>query len=152
MTLVVGEAPSRAMRPGDPPLLLARHELAQMAGLGLAQFLERFELCNLLPSWPGRAESGKGDQFPLLEARLEAMRIWIERKPQRMILLGRRVERAFSLREQPWFAWVRNAGGCEVATVPHPSHVSMFWNDVGNRVRAREFWRSASEVINASPR
>lgn len=134
--VVVGEAPSRVMREGDPPLLLARHELASLCGVGLEEFLKVFELRNVLGFWPGRNAYGKGDAFPLREARAAAQKMRFE-QGQEVVLLGRRVAQAFHLpQDLEYFA---SSGRFTLA--PHPSKVSRWWNVMSNRIRARQFWR-----------
>lgn len=54
-----------------------------------------------------------------------------------VVLLGRRVARAFGLQDQRLFDFVDH-----VAVMPHPSGRSHWWNDPGNERRARAFMRS----------
>lgn len=135
---VVGEAPSRWMQERRllEPLVLAKLELASLAGIGITEWEEKFECFNVLDKWPGRSPYGKGDLFPLAEARIRARELKEALLNRRIILLGRRVASAFDV-EAPWFEWRRGT-----VVVPHPSKVSRWWNDASNRRRAEEFWRS----------
>lgn len=109
--LVVGEAPSKWMETHGvvEPLPLAGKELARMAGVRWPdQWLEMFEPVNVLDKWPGRAEHGKGDSFPHVEASRCATKLIREKVIGRhkVVLLGRRVATAFGgLAWANWFTW-----------------------------------------------
>jgi uracil-DNA glycosylase len=130
--------------------------LAELAGLEPADFRDLFELTNLLDRFPGKA--GKGDDFPIEEARIAALRMLV---PGRLggrpcVLLGMNVERAFGLSaDLPVLVW-RPRLAFRIATCPHPSGINLFWNDPSNVRRARRFWRRlaidalASEVSPGS--
>lgn len=144
--LIVGEAPGRATSQFDESLV--RQDLADLCDCHLLTFTKHFARTNLLPEWPGRSESGKGDLFPLAEARKNAALLvmsleWLRFK--RIVLLGRRVERAFGWRPGAWFQWYPLAtrdDGVErkLAVSPHPSKVSRWWNSSDNVMLAAEFW------------
>jgi hypothetical protein len=112
---------------------------------------------NLLDAWPGAAVGG-GSQFPH-EAGVDAASALVEfvtaRVPRaRLVLLGRRVARAFGVGEdRPWFEWsgltwksaalgptgANPRGLLEVVVFPHPSSTSHFWNERANVDAARRF-------------
>lgn len=94
---------------------------------------------NLLGAYPGR--SGKGDAFPAGEARLAAAAL--DARGALVVLLGLGVTRAFKV-AAPWFG---RRGAFVVA--PHPSGVSRWWNEAGNRRRARRFWRALARSAAA---
>jgi hypothetical protein len=126
---MIGQAPGRT--PG--PVLGGRagRRLAELAGIDdLSEF---FELRNLLDRFPGKA--GKGDAFPIVEARAAALRLMPELNERRVILLGRNVASAFpheSVRTAPYLFWIRTGDEWSTTTwlvLPHPSGVNLWWND-----------------------
>lgn len=141
MILVVGEAPSKWMKEREvsEPLPLARRELAQLAGLSLVQFNQKFECINLLKEWPGK--QGKGDAFPMDLARAAAARVKLDGR--RAVFLGQRVAAAFYI-DIPILQW-RTASWGETAISPHPSHVNRWWNLLGNKQQAARFWGEAAD-------
>lgn len=107
--------------------------LARLAGMpGHRELRRRARLVNLLPAWPGK--SGKGDAFPLREARDRARRL---RTRGTVLLAGRVVAAAFGLADAEYF---EPRGRFHV--IPHPSGVSHWWNDPANVRRARRFLRA----------
>lgn len=112
---------------------------------------------NLLPRYPGAGR--KGSSFPVAEARLEAERLEkilkrdpplssglyafngrAFRRPERVLLAGRRVARAFRLPEGgAYFREATRVAGIPTYLVPHPSGVNRWWNAPGNREVAAEF-------------
>lgn len=88
-----------------------------------------FDVVNLLPSYPGRA-SGKGDRFPLAEARAAAAKLEEHAPHDRVVLLGRAVCKAFGLRLAPLEDRVER--GRRWLHVPHPSGVNLWWNEEAN--------------------
>lgn len=147
-TLIIGEAPSKWMaeRGITTPLPLARRELAALAGIVPARFEELFECANVLDEWPGK--EGKGDRFPLEEARAaisHKMLSWC--KHDRMILLGKRVAKAFMV-EPILFQWQQHMF-VQVCVAPHPSGVNAWWNKAENRRAAAIFWGSLVQGVPA---
>lgn len=169
-TLLVGEAPNRWMHqnPGREHVVLAREDLAELAGLSLLDYLRTFARCNLLDRWPGAQKGDRargGSAFPLEEARPRAEKlreaIFEPSSPVvRVVLLGRRVAAAFDRegrsRERaalayPFFRWWSETrpGSKPVrwVVVPHPSKTSRWWNDAANVAQARLFWRGLRAEI-----
>ena len=167
--LVIGEAPSKfAHEQGVKDALpLARRDLAELAGLTLVDWNERFECINVLDTYPGPAPGGKGDDFPMREARGSAERLKLKMvEHDRVVLLGRRVACAFMI--DPWLDWfvwtVLHLAKTEkvpqmvhkddplgpwptielkqvlVVVALYPSKVSHWWNDRSNVARAARFW------------
>jgi hypothetical protein len=129
------------------PLPLAGRELAALAGVAHPiQWQALFECVNVLDRWPGKA-GGKGDAFPMGDA-LEAVdhRLAPLCWNRRVVLLGRRVERAFRFNECPWFEWHRGRNDGLFVTVPHPSHVNHWWNKAENRREAARFWGTVADM------
>ena len=131
--LLVGQAPSRTSDPRRP--LEGKGAPARLAGLlGMrAEDLNRsFRRMNVLDEWPGRC--GKGDAFPAGLAREAAKKV---RLRGRVVFLGKGAARAFGFRGE-FLGW-SDFGGSRAAIFPHPSGVNRWFNDAGNRRRAREF-------------
>ena len=139
--LIVGQAPGRR-GDGEPLSGQAGRRLSSLCGLSYAEYLERFERVNVLREWPGKA--GKGDAFPTEEAERGAffLRSVAFRGGREVVLLGRSVARAFGFTARaPLFRWMPEVDAV-VALAPHPSGVSLWWNDPANRRDAERFWRS----------
>ncbi len=137
--LVVGQAPS-AETVGLPPL--SGRSGGRMAALLGGDFRERMRVVNLLGFWPGR-RGGKGDRFPHYEAAFRA-RLLRPGAHRAVLLLGRGVARCFGAAGWPFLEW-RRLGSAPAAVVPHPSGVSHWWNDPGNRAAARAFLGRVAE-------
>lgn len=136
--VLVGQAPSRTSSAiafgGDSGARLAR-----LLGMSLSDLLRVVDTTNLLPGWPGRSSSGKGDAFPMAAARRAAAELAAREDPSRAFLLaGMSVARAFGVARLGFLRWGL-LGGRRVAVIPHPSGVSRWWNDGANRARARAF-------------
>lgn len=136
-TILLGEAPPKS-RPRDTP------ESRPFSGASSRRFsdmigedvVKAFDTRNLLSEWPG--STGKGSKFPLAAAQAGAHRLLrtLPSEGTRIILCGRRVARAMSLR---WLAL--NFGWYNVSwqyptyvqaraiLIPHPSGVNRQWND-----------------------
>lgn len=141
--LIIGEVPTREMHDmGIEDVALLRQDLADLAGLSLMAWAERFDRINLFPTWQGKA--GRGDAFPIWQARERAQDLVLSlHKHDKVVLLGRRVEAAFGL-NQPWLEW-RDVFGTTLAVAPHPSKLSRWWDIVENRANASFFWRQLAE-------
>lgn len=134
----VGEAPGPNSAIG-----FRGHSLKRLVVLtGMLDLEARSRFVNLLKKFPGYAgkkgRGGKGAKFPLDRARrwtsFVSSCLNAAPKPRVVVLLGRRVARAYHLEKQPFFeetkllshAWPR------VVVIPHPSGVNRFWNSVDN--------------------
>lgn len=147
---VVGEAPSRRYGPFAGPWY---SRLAELAGVGqVPGLLLRFDLHNLLERPQPR--SGKGAHFPETVAATQARKMRKRLSGRKVILLGRRVAKAWGLGKAEYLRWMtiaepgakglaRNVG--RVAVFPHPSGVDRWWNDEGSIERARGFMHAAVE-------
>jgi uracil-DNA glycosylase len=148
--LLVGEAPSRELHTSQQlHLSLMSPALADLAGVGFpGEWARLFRRTNLLESWPGRAPSGRGDLFDARAAAESAGRLidrGLQLKVDLVVLLGRRVERAFGRPRVLWFAEIP-ALPWRTRVAPHPSRISRWWNDEENRSRARSFWSDVAAV------
>jgi hypothetical protein len=120
----------------------AGRRLAGLAGMTMNEYLRGFERTNLIRRYPGSA--GRGDAFPMPEAKVAAMMLRRELGGKRVVLLGRKVAEAFGYGKAEWFAWNRGfARGVEFAwaVFPHPSGVNHWWNDFEYVRRAEKFMR-----------
>ena len=143
--VLVGQAPCCG---GDPRVPLTGRSgrfLASACGIPFWSYLRWTVRVNLLDYWPGK--SGKGDAFPMAEAREAAAALEPSLKGRRAVLLGHGVASAFGLGGRPylgpWEVVPRPLGSFAAAVLPHPSGVNRFWNDPTNRERAGRFLRSA---------
>lgn len=138
--LVVGQAPSRLSDPREPLSGRSGARLAALCGLDFPAFLTRFDRVNLIDAYPEKL--GKGDAFDRVAARFAACNLTGRLGKRRTVLLGRAVARAFHFTAEP-LAWIDEIGdGALVALCPHPSSVSLWWNDPANVESARKFWRA----------
>lgn len=143
--VLIGQAPSRTSDPRRPltggPV---GSRIQALAGLTLRGYVETFERANLLGAFPGRGP-GKGDLFPMREARGEAARWAPELGGRDLVFLGRKVADAFGFPPKPFlrWAWFDGPAGTVLrgACLPHPSGVNIWWNDERHRRRARRFLR-----------
>lgn len=149
--IVVGQAPGSRSDPGLPLSGRCGDRLAALAGIAPEEFRRRFELTNLLDRFPGKAS--KGDLFPLEEARVAALRMLLQGRlgARPVVLLGLNVEWAFGLAaDVPVLEW-RPRLAVRIATCPHPSGVSRWWNDPANEADARRFWRRLAREAARGP-
>lgn len=138
--MIVGQAPSSDAPDARPFTGRSGRRLAALLDVEHECLPVLFDLVNLLDRWPGKA--GKGDAFPMAEAKARAARLlptflarpWI-------LIVGKATARAFRLRNPKYLEWV-SFSGTSVAVVPHPSGVNRWWNDPANVARAEVFMRS----------
>jgi len=128
--LIIGEAVSHV--PGAPIEGAIGKRLAEYAGITFDEFLASTERHNLL------ANPIEGP-WPKQQARDAAQSIWPSMLGRRTILLGQNVARAFGIGEIPLRWRAIDDHGTEVAIVPHPSGLNLWWNDAPNRTAARRF-------------
>lgn len=147
--LLIGQAPSRT---GDPSVVLEGRigrRLASLMNLSFACYLTRTERLNLFDEWTGR--SGKGDAWNKEQALKRAEGIAPLLRDRRVVFLGRNVAEAFGAQNLLWLTWVRMESlESEVAIVPHPSGIVLWWNNEENQKRASRFLSTAvrGEVLH----
>lgn len=128
--LILGEAPHP---PITGPALSGRvgDRLARLCGLRDYEELRGvFDVANLLDA-PVGVRSGKGDAFPAQLAQRRAREFPLQGV---VVLLGRRVARAYGLADAPWGEWQSIHPNRAVAcVVPHPSGVNHVMNDPAMR-------------------
>lgn len=137
--LIVGEAGHGAFPfAGSGP---SHRRLVQITGM--VDYRRHFDVVNLLPEWPGK--TGKGDRFPIREARAAAAMV-LELAPNPVLVLcGKRVASAFRLRDVEFLTW-RFLAGLIVGVIPHPSGIVRWWNDEANVEAARAFLLEARGI------
>ncbi|UOF80078.1 hypothetical protein [Caudoviricetes sp.] len=117
--------------------------LARLTGIEARILRDVFDRMNVFPRWLG--PSGKGDWWDPTEAR-RIVRVLRKRgffgsedyPRRRVILLGKRVMRAFDL-DRDYFDPV-TINGTEHVVAPHFSGVNRWWNDGHNRKVAEQAW------------
>ena len=131
----MGQAPSRSSDASRPlEARLVKRRLLSLLGVG-ARGWSRILKVNLVGSWPGK--SGKGDAFPMGEARASAELLRPRLAGKTVLVLGLGTARALGLRAR-YLEW-QDGGGFWAVVVPHPSGVNRWWNEPANRRTAREF-------------
>lgn len=138
--LLIGQAPSQNGDPDKPLEGKIGNRLAKLAGLSTEEYLERTERVNLLSEWPGK--DGKGDEFDAETAKQSAKDMTERLKGRRVLFLGRKVAAAFGETDLSWMEWKTcRRLKAEVAAIPHPSGIVLWWNDPENKKKAAEFLR-----------
>lgn len=164
--LLIGQAPGPTGPPPGRPLVGGRSGtfLQNLTGLSLKHYLWRCETRNLLSAYPGRTPDGKGDRFPVREARAAADAMAPSLKGRRVIFVGAAVMAAFGHNKWlPAFEWhVERHDPVDHAMIeplydwawlPHPSPVNRFWNAPENVELARSFFHaSLSGDKDANPK
>lgn len=164
--LIIGQAPSRAMEPGDLPLwntsVLTR--LAGYAGVSPRERLyDLAAFINLVEDYPGPdPKNDKYDAFPLAAARAGMARVVglaVQEQPTHVVTLGAAVRGVVASSKTPWFEWQSvelwsSWGRCQVqlACSPHPGGTSMWWNRAENRQAGTLFWRNLFAQLDSSRR
>jgi hypothetical protein len=109
----------------------------------MQEFLDRFRRVNLIDEFPGK--SGKGDRFPMDEARRGAIRLIMHGAFAQgpVVLLGAKVAEAFEFEIRPPFSFMPlDVAPHGICVCPHPSGVNRWYNEPRNLRIARRFWRS----------
>jgi len=149
--MVVGQAPGPVCEAGVPYSGATGRTLGrwlERAGFPPGALHERFYLTSLTKCFPGKASSGKGDRAPSARE-IGWCRAHLDReialvRPAAIVSLGRLAANALApatrglpLAEVVGRVWPGERGGHVFALVPlpHPSGVSHWLNDAGNRVR-----------------
>ena len=145
--MVVGQAPATFVAERPTPFSGASGKVLRAwfarAGVPLDEFDDRVYLTSLTKCFPGKSASGKGDRAPSA-AEIKLCRGHLERevalvRPATIVTLGRVAGTAFvgpaplaalvGTRRETEFAGQRLV----VLPLPHPSGVSHWLNDAGNR-------------------
>lgn len=153
--ILIGQAPGPTGPPPGRPLVGGKSGtfLQSLCGCAtLSEYVKRYETWNVLDKYPGRSADGKGDLFPMREARAAADEIRDELKGRMVIFVGHKVVEVFRhLKWLPAFEWFleRHDPPGEHAMIepfytwawcPHPSPVNRFWNYQENVEKAKAFF------------
>lgn len=145
---IYGQAPGKKPKE-DPrvPFIGGRNGrfLAELAGVDEKVLADLFVFRNVLDYYPGPNGDGKGDAFPMDEARARARELmddwcWGDT----VLFAGHGVAQAFGTpRRYPYFKWHEPVHGVQCVVVPHPSGLNRFWNNHALVARASHFWKAA---------
>lgn len=140
--IIVGQAPSCTSDPDEPLSGKSGGRLAELCGLTMPEFLDRFDRINLQPNWLGRLE--RGDRYlSVHEARAKAQLLRAAFADRRIVVLGAINATAFGIRWSKLY--FRRHWNGEFAWCPHPSGLTRFWNDPVNVALARHFWTALAK-------
>jgi len=148
--LLVGQAPSRNRRPALDASTpgSASSRLLVLLDITRDEYMERFARVNLLDYWPGALATGKGDKFPIIEAKNSAKRILAHYEfPWKILCVGQRVGECFIAKSRvKYYEWIMCASNFppavrDVAIIPHTSGLNRYWNDPSNVKLAENFLR-----------
>lgn len=118
MTVIfIGQAPGR--NDGSPVSGRIDRRLAGLLSIDLETFLCSFSRTNVLDRFPGK--SGKGDAFPMDEARKRAAHELSAFSTA--VLLGKNTARTFGIKDPAYFETV-TVDGVDLVPFPHPSGVN----------------------------
>lgn len=146
--LIVGEAPGERTRTDCPLFPWPRESgggrLLAISGMTPRDFLIAFDRVDLLAAWPGR----EWNRDAAYRAEVAAA-YHLEQAAatgQRLVLCGRRVQRAFGepIASAPTHRW-HVVRGASVAAIPHPSGRSPVYNKASERALAARTLREARE-------
>ena len=150
--VLVGQAPGKGKY--EPRLACTgafMQRLVSVSGLNKWTLYRIFERHNLLDKYPGGSSSG--DKFPKEEAVAAAIEMEEYLGGKSVVFAGCRVPRAFGLEVFEFFLWADavtdNTGErFRYVTMPHPSGVSHWWNNVGHRQVAKDFLQSLVKLYH----
>lgn len=135
--ILVGQAPGRSGDHLHPLEGKIGQTLAYLMQIPFYEYLDKTYRVNLIDKFPGK--NGKGDAFPIAEARIRAQKILNENDgPNTFVLLGKSVGKAFGIRDPKYFLWIEIGYDRFLGLIPHPSGINRAWNDhdIHNRARA----------------
>lgn len=132
--LIIGQAPARGNDALPPFSGKSGARLALLAGVGDSGDVlpNHFELRNLFDKYPGK-QGKKGDKFDMRAGRKRAPKLLEEYEgtDQVILLMGKRVAKAFGVHSYEYLAWfVLDGHHCMI--FPHPSGINLWWNDPKN--------------------
>lgn len=154
---LIGEAPGKGF--DDMPAFSSRSGvfMAKLLGLsGVEELQDVFRCTNLLERWPGA--SGKGAAFPMVQAKLKALKFARHALPDcYMILAGKRVGEAFKV--VPHLQWCQTTtlywgtflkldddrDMIGMSMIPHPSGVNLLWSQLEIKSAARAHLMSLTD-------
>jgi len=140
--LLIGQAPAAQgdlTKALEGSLLMAK--MCELFGCTWREYITQTERLNVLPYHPGRR--GKGDLFPLGQAREAAAMIKPRLKGRRVLFIGKATATVFGVKAAPceWEVYVEDGLAFQFAILPHLSGINRWWNRPGNQQLARAFMR-----------
>ncbi len=153
---LVGQAPGPKGDPRKPLVGAAGRKIAALLGMKWSEYLERTARANVFFRHQGK--NGKGDAFPMIEARRRARRMRFAKATRAVVFFGKATAAAFGFARNDFFeplaVMIKDDGrigppGRVVFgfVAPHPSGINLWWNDEENRlIAAAEFSDLVSRV------
>lgn len=136
--LLIGQAPSASGESGKPLEGRIGRKLAALSGMSFPDWAASCDRVNVFDEFPGK--NGKGDSWDPKKAEKRADGLRGLLKGRRVVFLGKRVAKAFGESGSPILEWKRSEKlKAEVATLPHPSGIVLWWNDEDNEAAAASF-------------
>ena len=152
--LLIGQAPSA--RSADVTKALEGSlnvvKLCRLFGCSWREYIQETERINVLGYWPGKA--GKGDVFPIAEARALAVGLLPKLRRRKVLFVGKATARVFGCEAPPcqWDDHYNQHGWAfAFAIIPHLSGVNRWWNDPNHHAQAEAFMREAWANRKAPP-
>ena len=154
--LVIGQAPDQRSELGkalEGSLVAAK--IAKLCGCTVPEYLAGTERMNLLDYWPGK--QGKGDRFPLAEARERAMLLRDKIRGRKILFIGIATAAAFGCVGEvcEWRHHFDDTGWVfGYAILPHVSGINRWFNSPDNQARAEKFMQRTwkwKEAIHEQP-
>ena len=139
-SIIIGQAPHNSAVKNFRPLIDGKcgYKLAEICGIKHEEYARIFDTINLIDEYRGK--SGKGDIFPLKEARKKVIEIWPDLNYDIIILAGKAVASSFRIKID-YFQWTQIENK-NITVIPHPSGINRWWNDDFNKEKAKKFMRN----------
>jgi hypothetical protein len=155
--VLVGPAPSLDCDP-NIPLSIGRSNrgtgacLLRLLDMDTETFHVAFERHFLIPLHQGRFRGRGGDRFPRKIARKAAELMVGRLKERTVVLIGKKVARAFSVEKTAPFEWIV-VSGATMSWAPNPSGMNHWWNDQANRKAGEAFFSALGQrALNSTLR
>lgn len=147
--LIIGQAPAKGNDGLLPFAGRSGAKLAHLAGVGDSgdDLPAHFDLVNLLPRWPGKPVAGKGDLFPMEEAKANAQALLEKlegRAPSYILMMGHKVKECMGFRSMIYLERTQHLRHIWIP-FPHPSGINRWYNIGVNRARAARILREVLE-------
>jgi len=144
--VLIGQAPGKDGNPSVPLVGRPTRFLSKISGVKEEDILSATERMNVLDFFPGK--NGKGDRFPMPEAREAAKAKALTLEGKRVVMLGMNVRKAFGVKTKlfEWGTVKVNGSVFHAGVIPHPSGINTLWNEEWVRRRARRFLRKVIGV------
>lgn len=126
----------------------AGHRLWKLTGWRLEEYMHLADKLNLLPFFPGRSASGRGDHFPRQQAQKAAEDMRGKFAARTVVIIGNATWETLVLGEgkgsyKPFTLY--NLLGGTIGYIPHTSGINDFWNSSERAVQASQFFSVVRE-------